>query len=172
MHADHQSIVGFTSIYPISETMKNLAGFSLIAILLMLSVIVEAQQNRIGRPYLFTNFPATINCTTQQLSNFFIPRQGQSIKVDLNNKLSLAGIVQKKYTKYNTELETVIVQLPAFNNILFSITKRKDAQKNIVFTAHLFDAAYADGYQLKKISPDNYQLTKIVMEKLLPACSL
>lgn len=152
--------------------MKNLAELSFVVALLFFSFKVDAQQNRIGRPCLFNNFPPSILCTARQLSVFFDTPEGQNIKVNLNNNLWLAGTIQKKVLKYNNALETVIIKLPAFNNILFSISKRKDAQSKIIYTAHLFDAAYADGYQLKKTGPDNYQLIKISMEKLLPACSL
>ena len=172
MHESLPFFVGFNSIPIIIETMKNFAELSFIVTLLFFSFKVEAQQNRIGRPCLFNNFPASIICTAQQLSIFFDTREGQNIKVNLNNNLSLAGTIEKKILKYNKALETVIIKLPAFNNILFSISKRKDAQENIIYSAHLFDAAYADGYQLKKTGTDNYQLTKISMEKLLPACIL
>lgn len=172
MLAVHQFIVEAASIYSIIETMKNLIGTAVIGILLLMSAGAKAQQLRSSRTCLFNNFPPVIHCTALQLSSFFLSKQGEYLKVDLNDKLSISGIVKRRFTKFNNDLETVIIVLPAFNNILFSITKRKDAENIIVYSAHLFDNAYADGFQLKKTDLNHYELTKISREKLLPACSL
>ena len=150
--------------------MKNLATYMFIGLLILSAATVSAQQMRSGKPYLFNNFPDTINCTAKQLSNFFTVAQGQNIKVSFGNNLTLNGTVKTIFTKHNT-LQTVMVKLPSFNNILFAVTKRCDEKNNIVYTAHLFDSAYADGYELKKTGNNNYQFTKILLERILPTCS-
>ena len=152
--------------------MKNLAGFGFIAIFIFSSVVVKAQQYRTGKIYLFNNFPPVINCTAKQLNNFFLAEEGQDVKVDFEKNLTINGTVKRRFTKFNKVLETIILKLAAFNNISFSISRRIDAQNEIIYSAHLFDSAYADGYQLKKISFNNYQFTKILMDKILPTCSL
>ena len=71
----------------------------------------------------------------------------------------------------NSKLQTVSIKLPAFNNILFSVTKRNDEKNNPVFTGYLFSNDFADGYRLIRKPDQTYQLIKIEMEKLLPTCN-
>jgi hypothetical protein len=155
--------------------MKNLATTTLIVLLTLSAITTFAQQasaNRSspGKPSLFSQFPDVINCTASQLNSFFESRQGQNVNVSFNNILTLAGAVKSNLSKYSN-LQTVVIQLPAFNDILFSISKRTDQQNNIIYVGHLFNNAYTDGYELKRIDQENYQLTKISMDKILPTCS-
>lgn len=122
------------------------------------------------KPYLFNKFPDVINCTAAHLNSFFAGGQGQTVNISFNNTLTLAGSIKSNISKYSN-LQTVLVQLPAFNNILFCLSKRADEQHNIVYTGHLFNNAYADGYELKKGGHGDYQLIKISMEKFLPTCN-
>ena len=148
--------------------MKNFA--TLIVLLLLSFTVAFAQKTPATRPLLFSKFPDTINCTATQLNNFFKFAEGQNVSVSLQNTLTLAGSVKSNLVKYSN-LQTVVVKLPSFNNILFSLSKRTDDKKNIVYVAHLFDRAYADGYELKKIDAENYQLTKISTERVLQDCN-
>lgn len=155
--------------------MKKLATTTLMMMLSFLGVTTYAQQPDANRsspvkPSLFSKFPDVITCTTSQLNSFFAGKQDQNINVSFNNILTLEGSVKSNLVKYSN-LQTVIIKLPAFNNISFSLSKRTDEQNNIVYTGHLFDSAFADGYELKKADKENYQLIKISMEKILPTCS-
>lgn len=155
--------------------MKNLATTTLMVLLTLLAVTSFAQQLSTERsspvkPFLFSKFPDVITCTPAQLNSFFAGMQGQDVNVSFNNALTLAGNIKSKLAKYSN-LQTVMIKLPAFNNILFSLSKRTDEHDNIFYAGHLFDNAYADGYELKKAEHGNYQLIKISMEKILPTCS-
>jgi hypothetical protein len=155
--------------------MKHLATTTLVVLFTLTAVSSFAQQATESRtlpikPALFSKFPDVINCTATQLNNFFNRHPGENINVSFNNTLTLSGNIKSCISKYSN-LQTVVVKLPLFNNILFTLSKRADQQNNIVYVGHLFDPAYADGYELKKISPENYQFIKIIMDKVLPTCN-
>ena len=150
--------------------MKNLATITLMVALTLCAATVSAQNTLLSKPSLFSKYPDVINCTSAQLNSFFESDQGKTVKVSINNTFTLAGSVKSKLAKYNN-LQTVVINLPAFNNILLTLSKRTDKREIITYVGHLFDNAYADGYELKKINNDNYQFIKISMEKILPDCS-
>ncbi len=155
--------------------MKNLATTTLMVLLTFLAATGFAQHSSAEKsspikPFLFNKFPDVINCTAVQLNSFFAGGQGQAVNIAFDNTLTLAGNIKSNITKYSN-LQTVLVQLPAFNNILFSLSKRTDEHHNIIYTGHLFNNAYADGYELKKGGHGDYQLIKISMEKMLPTCN-
>jgi len=150
--------------------MKNLATTSLLVALTLCAAAVSAQNTLLSKPSLFSKYPNVINCTSAQLNSFFESDQGKNVKVLINNTFTLAGSVKSKLVKYNN-LQTVVIKLPAFNNILLTLSKRTDKHEIITYVGHLFDNAYADGYELKKINNDNYQFIKISMEKILPDCN-
>jgi len=150
--------------------MKNLATITLMVALTLCAATVSAQNTLLSKPSLFSKYPDVINCTSAQLNSFFESDQGKTVKVSINNTFTLAGSVKSKLAKYNN-LQTVVINLPAFNNILLTLSKRTDKREIITYVGHLFDNAYADGYELKKINNDNYQFIKISMEKILPDCN-
>jgi hypothetical protein len=150
--------------------MKNIVKWYGFVMFVLLAQVSNAQQKRSSRPSLFSNFPSTINCTEQQLNNLFSVGQGQNINLSLPGNLVLEGPVKNKTIKYG-KIETMTVQLPAFGNMLFSVTKSKDQNNEAIYTAHLFNSNYADGYQLKRNEKKLYQFEKIEMDKILPACN-
>ncbi len=150
--------------------MKTLTTISLTGLFSLFFFLGIAQTTAKNKPSLFSNFPDEINCTAAQLNGFFDVAQGQNVKVSFNNNILLAGSIKSNIVKYSN-LQTVIVKLPAFNNILFTLSKRSDGHENITFVGHLFDNAFTDGYELKQTDKLNYKLIKISMEKILPACN-
>lgn len=150
--------------------MKNIFKWYGFVVFVLLAHMSVAQQKRSTRPALFSNFPPTITCTEQQLSNLFSVGIGQNIKLSLPGNLVLEGPVKNKTTKYG-KIETITIQLPSFANILFAVTKTRDQHNDPIYTAHLFNSNYADGYQLKRNEKKLYQFEKIEMEKMLPACN-
>ena len=150
--------------------MKTLITTSLTGLFSLFFLIGIAQGPTNNKPLLFSKFPETINCTSTQLNGFFEGVQGQNIKVSFNNTLILAGNVKSNIVKYSN-LQTVMIKLSAFNNILFTLSKRSDGHENITYVGHLFDNAFADGYELKQIDKLNYKLIKISTEKILPTCN-
>ncbi|MDN3657709.1 hypothetical protein QWZ08_18800 [Ferruginibacter paludis] len=155
--------------------MKHLATTTLMVLLILAAVTSFAQehpQNRASpaKPALFTQFPDVINCTAGQLNSFFNSRPGENIAVSFNSNLMLDGNVKSNISKYSN-LQTVVVKLAQFNNISFTISRIIDEDNQIVYSGHLFDPAYADGFELKNKGGGNYQFVKIELQKMLPTCS-
>ncbi len=152
--------------------MKPLFTVTLLVLLSLCAAAVYGQQankSDLSKPFLFNKYPAVIYCTGTQLSTFFNFTEGQYASVSFNNNLTLAGTVKSNEGKY-ANLQTVILNLAAFNNTLFMLSKRTDQHNNIVYVGHVLNNAFADGYEIKKTGVDDYQLVKIDMEKILPYC--
>ncbi len=155
--------------------MKNLATTALTVLLTFTAVTSFAQQRPENRsspakPYLFSQYPKAINCTASQLNSFFSSRQGEKVNVSFDNTINLGGNIISNISKYSN-LQTVVVKLSQFNNISFTLSKIIDEDNQLVYAGHLFNPAYADGYELKKMDRENYQFIKIEMEKILPTCN-
>ena len=155
--------------------MKYFATTTLMVLLVLTTVTSFAQEHSSGRttpvkPSLFNKFPDAIACSTEQLNGFFDRYEGDSINVSFGNTLMLEGAVKSHISRYG-KLQTVVVKLSRFNNILFTLSKTTDQENQVAYAGHLFDQAYADGYELKKISREKYQFVKIEMAKILPACN-
>jgi hypothetical protein len=150
--------------------MKNILKWYGFVVFVIVSQTSIAQQRRIIKPTLFSNYPSTIICTEDQLNKLFSINQGEKLKLNLPGNLVLEGTVKNRIIKYG-KIETMTVLLPSFGNILFSVTKSSDENNNPFYTAHLFSNKYADGYQLKRNGKNIYQFEKIEMEKMLPACN-
>ena len=148
------------------QIFKNLCT----AIFMLAALSCSAQQASSKKLSLFNKYPAAINCTEDQLNNLFSVDLQKEVSIKLPGNLLLEGPVVIKQNK-NSKLQTVSIKLPAFNNILFSVTKRNDEKNNPVFTGYLFSNDFADGYRLIRKPDQTYQLIKIEMEKLLPTCN-
>jgi hypothetical protein len=150
--------------------MKQITTGLCIAFLMLFTANSIAQKSSSNKPFLFTDYPAVIDCTEAQLNSLFIASNDMNVSLSLPGNLTLQGEVTNRATKYNS-LQTVSIKLPAFRNILFSVTKRDDEGKKPVFTAYLLNTDYADGYQLKRNAGNTYQFIKIETAKLLPTCN-
>jgi hypothetical protein len=146
--------------------MKNMTKWYGFVVFLLAANGVFAQQKK---PNLFAAYPNQITCSEQQLSQLFTANTGNTVSLILPGNLLLQGQVKNKTTKYG-QIQTLAIQLPAFGNILLSVSKRQNAQNSTVYSAHLISNQFADGYQLKRNSNGLYQFEKIETEKLLPVC--
>jgi hypothetical protein len=150
--------------------MKYLANTLCLAIVALIAVSANAQKTALPKQFLFKSHPASIDLTEAQLNNLFSVKQGDKTKLSLSSGFSIDGPVVSNIKKYSN-LQTVAVKLPAFGNMLFSLSKRTGAGNAVVYTGHLFSKDYADGYELNRGSGNVYQLVKIDMEKILPTCN-
>ena len=150
--------------------MKYLITTLCTVLLIIAACTVAAQSATLSKPYLFKNFPAAIDFSAAQLNSLFSAKQGQNKNLSLPGGLSLSGTVVNNISKYNN-LQTLAIKLPAFNNMLFALSKRTAKDNSVVYVGHLFSKDYADGYELKRNDNNTYQLVKVDMEKMLPACN-
>lgn len=150
--------------------MKQIFNNLCTAIFMLAALSCSAQQASSKKLSLFNKYPAAINCTEDQLNNLFSVDLQKEVSIKLPGNLLLKGPVVIKQNK-NSKLQTISIKLPAFNNILFSVSKRNDEKNNPVYTGYLFSNDYADGYRLIRKPDQTYQLIKIEMEKLLPTCN-
>lgn len=150
--------------------MKRLTTTMCMVLLTLFAVTSYSQNKRAGKPFLFANFPTTINCTEAQLSSLFTVAKGQNISVSLDNDFTLSGPVTSNLVKYSN-LQTIIIKLPAFKNTLFSLSKQTDQANNNTYAGRILNPLYADGFELKRNAEGNYQLIKIDLEKILVNCN-
>lgn len=119
----------------------------------------------------FSRYPSNISCTEAQLCKLFNAEKGQQVSLILSDNFKLEGLVSNKISKYNNTLQTLVIQLPAFNNMLMAVSKRTMANYQTVYIGHLYNHESTDGYQLLQQENHTYQFVKIETEKVLQPCN-
>jgi hypothetical protein len=140
---------------------------SLLIVLFALQGHNMAQQ-KAKSPYLFNQLPGLIDCTEAQLAQLFSASKGQVAAFEVPGAIRLQGTVVNKYSKYQ-QLETIVLQLPAYDNILFAISRRNDVAKGMVYIGHLYSSKHADGYSIRA-GNNGYQMKKITTASVLQPC--
>ena len=153
-----------------NNLMKRCTQIVLVLLCMLASNSTMAQKKSSARPPLFKEFPLVINCTEEQLASLFTYDNGTEVTLLLPDGLTLKGPVRWWAKKYSN-LQTVSIKLTEFNNTLFSVSRRFDANNNFIYVAHLFNPDYADGYELKRKEGGKYQLVKMDTEKIIQICS-
>ena len=151
--------------------MKYLITTLCTVLFTIIAFTAAAQNAKISKQYLFKNYPAAIDFSAEDLNNVFSVKAGQSKTLALPGGLSLSGQVVSNVSKYNGTLQTLAIKLPAFNNMLFSLSKRTEKDNTVIYVGHLFSKDYADGYELKRNENNTYQLVKVDMNEMLPTCN-
>ncbi len=150
--------------------MKRLTSTMCMVLLTLYAATSYSQTKRSSKTPLFENFPTTIKCTEPQLSSMFTAAKGQRVNLSLGDNLTLSGPVLSNQAKYSN-LQTIVIKLPAFKDALFSLSKQTDAQHNINYVGRIMNPQYTDGYELTRNADGNYQLTKIDLEKIFVECT-
>ena len=150
--------------------MKRLTSTMCMVLLTLYAATSYSQTKRSSKTPLFENFPTTINCSELQLRSMFAVAKGQSINLSLGDNLSLSGAVISNQVKY-TNLQTIVIKLPAFKDALFSLSKQTDAQHNINYVGRIMNPKYTDGFELTRNADGSYQLIKIDLEKIFVECN-
>lgn len=151
--------------------MKILYTTICLVMLTLFAITGNAQDKKVGRPFLFANFPATIHCTATQLSSLFAASKGENIQVTLAGNFSIAGPVTSNLEKYSN-LHTIVIQLPAFKNSLLSLSKQTDSADNITYVGRILNPLYADGFELRQHADGNYEFIKTDLAKIVVNCNL
>jgi hypothetical protein len=140
-------------------------------VLLILYAGTAQAQNKpaLRSSLLFANLPESITCTEAQLNNLFRYGQGENISLTFANNISLSGPVTSNLVKYSN-LQTVVVNLTAYNNTLFSLSKQTENNQTI-FVGRIFNPAHTDGFELKRSANGDYQLIKIDTKNILTDCT-
>ena len=149
--------------------MKNLTITIVTALILVCAATTYAQSGNGVKPILFANLPSTATCPAATLRNMFRSASGDNINLSLENNFSLSGSIISNTVKYSN-LQTMIIKLPAFNNSLFSLSKQTDINNNITYVGRIINPLYGDGFQLISTNDGNYQFIKIDLEKILVRC--
>ena len=150
--------------------MKHLTTTMCMVLLTLFAATSYSQKRSVSKPFLFTNFPTSISCTEAQLNSLFMVAKGHTVNVTLANNFTLSGPVTNNQAKYSN-LQTIIIKLPAFNNTLFSLSRQTDQNNNKIFVGRILNPSYADGFELQRNSDGNYSLIKIDLDKIVVTCN-
>jgi hypothetical protein len=147
--------------------MKKLIMLCLIS---LTAINMFAQKNTISKPLLFSDFQDNISISASSLEKIFETKTDQLIQIDFEGGFNAEGQLIHYDTK-NNSLQTIGIRLKNFHDIMFSLSRRADANNQIAFIGRIISHQFEDGYLLKKINEKEYQLTKIQTEKIMPTCS-
>lgn len=136
----------------------------------LITVSANAQSSTGSKPKIFASFPAAVTCSEQELSKAFNTAVDQTISLSFSNNLLFNGTVTSNIVKYSN-LQSVTIKLPEFDNLIFSISKITNDDKTVTYVGRIINKKYADGYELKKDASNNYQFIKFETDKIIPECS-
>ena len=150
--------------------MKTFTTNLCLVLLTLLAATSHAQSHRSGKPQLFANLPTSIELSETQLDKLFVLAKGQNADLPVNSASKISGTVTSNLVKYDN-LQTVVINLPAYSNTLFSISKQTENHA-IRFVGRIFNPLFEDGFELKRTQNGMYQLVKIGTANTLTDCSL
>ena len=136
----------------------------------LFTVSANSQSSTGSKPKIFAAFPATISCSELELSKAFSTAVDQTVSLSFSNNLLFNGTVTGNTVKYSN-LQSVTIKLPEFDNLIFSISKITNDDKTVTYVGRIINKKYADGYELKKDASNNYQFIKFETDKIIPECS-
>lgn len=159
--------MAYPGSYPNSNTMKYLYTTLLLA---FLAISGYAQSGKLVHKSHFNHHPKAIAVTTQELQQLFAIATGKSVQMNLGNTLPLSGTVTKRFQQ-GTQLETMLIELPAYDNLVFTLSKRNLSNNRFVFIGHLYERNRTDGYELQLNASGHYQLTKVQVATIAEDCT-
>lgn len=149
--------------------MKSHATYAL-SVLFILIATTGFSQNTNPKPKQFHNFPEIINCSEQELAKIFNSSPGQDIVLNFSDNFSFQGSVRANKVKYSN-LQTAVVVSPGFSNSIFSISKITNLEGRVSYIGRIINKSFFDGYELKKNSSGNYELTKVETDRVIQDCA-
>jgi len=149
--------------------MNRLAPYACALLCTLFATSGFSQGPGATKPKQFDNYPQIINCSAAELNRAFATTAGQSINLSFSDNFSFAGNVTDNAFKYSN-LQSVVLKSAAFNNSIFSLSKRTEADNSITYVGRIINTNYFDGYELKKNASGNYQLIKIETDKVIQEC--
>lgn len=148
--------------------MKRYAPYALFVLLTLIATTGFSQSNN-PKPQLFNNFPATINCSEQELSKIFYAAPGQVISLSFSDNFIFSGNVTSNLVKYS-HLQTAVIASPDYSNTIFSVSKITLSDGSITYLGRIINKNYLDGFELKRNASGNYQLVKMETDRVIQDC--
>lgn len=147
--------------------MKHLAPYAMMLMVFLTSTPGFSQVS--SKPKQFSSYPDVINCSISELDRIFTSIAGDNLSLSFSDNFSFAGPVTSNVRKYSN-LQTANIKSAVFNNSVFNISKRINADNSITYVGRIINKAYFDGYVLKQNTNGNYQLVKIETDQLIQDC--
>ena len=148
--------------------MKTYAPYALS---LLLSFMVLTGFSQTNKPKQFSNFPAIITCSEQELAKVFTASPGQNISISFSDNFTFSGSVQSNLLKY-ANLQSAVIVSPDYSNTVFNVSKITNADGTLSYVGRIINKNYFDGFELRKNTSGNYQLKKIETDRVIPDCAL
>ena len=150
--------------------MNRLAPYACALLCTLFATTGFSQGPGVAKPKQFDSYPRVINCSEAEISRAFATTAGQSINLSFSDNFSFSGNVTDNTVKYSN-LQSVVLKSAAFNNSVFAISKRTEADNSVTYVGRIINRNYFDGYELKKNASGNYQLIKIETDQVIQDCS-
>ena len=141
------------------------------ALSLLLSFMVLTGFSQTNKPKQFSNFPAIITCSEQELAKVFTASPGQNISISFSDNFTFSGSVQSNLLKY-ANLQSAVIVSPDYSNTVFNVSKITNADGTLSYVGRIINKNYFDGFELRKNTSGNYQLKKIETDRVIPDCAL
>ena len=146
--------------------MKHYAPYALS---LFLSCIVMTGFTQTNKPRQFSNFPAIITCSEQELARVFTASPGQNISLSFSDNFTFSGTVKSNLAKY-ANLQSAVIVSPDYSNTIFHVSKIISPDGSYSYVGNIINKSFFDGFELKKSTSGNYQLKKTESDRVIQDC--
>ncbi len=146
--------------------MKHYAPYALS---LLLSCMVMTGFTQTNKPKQFSNFPAIITCSEQELAKVFTTSPGQNISLSFSDNFIFSGTVKSNMAKY-ANLQSAVIVSPDYSNTIFHISKIINPDGSDAYVGTLINKNFFDGFELKKSTSGIYQLKKTESDRVIQDC--
>ena len=149
--------------------MNSMKTYAPYALSLLLSFLVLTGFSQTNKPKQFSDFPAIITCSEQELAKVFTASPGQDISISFSDNFTFSGTVKSNLVKY-TNLQSAVIVLPGYSNSIFSVSKVTKSDGTMSYVGHIINKSFFDGFDLKKNTAGVYQLTKTESDRVIQDC--
>lgn len=128
--------------------MKRMYLLGCIALLVCIApvsaqVAVPVNQHPVEKPSLFSQLPDKLTCTETVLQNVFKSLSGNQLSFQLNDQLSVTGIVLEKVAVTKQQL-SINIRCTNYQDALLNISRIIQPDGTVRFTGRLVHPAYGD----------------------------
>lgn len=146
--------------------MKHYAPYALS---LFLSCMVMTGFSQTNKPKQFSNYPAIITCSEQELAKVFTASPGQNISLSFSDNFTFSGTVKSNLAKY-ANLQSAVIVSPDYSNTIFHLSKIINPDGSHSYVGTIINKNFFDGFELKKSTSGNYQLKKTESDHVIQDC--
>ena len=151
----------------VMKTINKILMIVFVSVVALITSKLQAQ-NTTNKPNAFDNYAAELTANQATMEQLFTMQKGTAVNMPIATNLMLVGSVASNVQVYNN-LQTVIVRLTNFPNVVLSISKLSDKYTPEKYVGRLLSSNYADAFEVEQLG-NSYILKKQITAQIIQPC--